>query len=512
MANNKEIAHQILTAVGGASNLKDATHCMTRLRLYLKDDSIPKDEEVKAIGGVLGVVRGGQQYQVIIGTNVPKVYEELCKLANLTANAPVEDAKAAAEDAAVAKPKLTPKQVGKNIMGYMAGCMTPLIPVLLAGALFRCINSLCGPELLELYPAESDLYILFDFLYDAAFYFMPILAGFNAAKQLGITPMLGGFIGCILMVPDFAAYATSGEPFTVFGIPCTVTNYAQTVLPIMLSVFFFSVVYKLIKKIMPDVLTTVFTPFLSMLISIPFILCLLAPLGTIVGNAISNGLAWFGTTTGFFGVAVIAALWEFLVLSGMHLALMMPMMASFFETGIQSGPMVSGSFATWACFGVALGAALRLRNKEEKSTAFCLLHRRHPGRYHRAHPLRHLLPVQPLLHHLRHRRLCGRCLCGHHQCVRLRHHQLQLPGAAQLQWRHHRQPDQRHHRLCHLSGGGCCGYLFLWLLQERSGKSLIDLLDFATKKDRYLEVSVFFLLQEMSVLWYSNKKGGYADE
>ena len=156
MANNKEIAHQILTAVGGASNLKDATHCMTRLRLYLKDDSIPKDEEVKAIGGVLGVVRGGQQYQVIIGTNVPKVYEELCKLANLTANAPVEDAKAAAEDAAVAKPKLTPKQVGKNIMGYMAGCMTPLIPVLLAGALFRCINSLCGPELLGLYPAESD--------------------------------------------------------------------------------------------------------------------------------------------------------------------------------------------------------------------------------------------------------------------------------------------------------------------------------------------------------------------
>ena len=128
MANNKEIAQQVLAAVGGAANLKDATHCMTRLRLYLKDDSIPKDEQVKAIGGVLGVVRGGQQYQVIIGSNVPKVYEELCALANLTANAPVEDAKAAAEDAAVTKPKLTPKQVGKNIMGYLAGCMTPMIP------------------------------------------------------------------------------------------------------------------------------------------------------------------------------------------------------------------------------------------------------------------------------------------------------------------------------------------------------------------------------------------------
>ena len=121
---------------------------------------------------------------------------------------------------------------------------------------------------------------------------------------------------------------------------------------------------------MPDTLTTVFTPFLSMLISLPFILCLLAPLGTILGSHISNGLAWFGMNTGFLGVAFIAAIWQLLVLTGMHMALMMPMMASFFETGIQSGPMISGSFATWACFGVALGAALRLKDKKEKSAAF----------------------------------------------------------------------------------------------------------------------------------------------
>ncbi len=75
-------------------------------------------------------------------------------------------------------------------------------------------------------------------------------------------------------------------------------------------------------------------------------------------------------TTGWFGVAVIAALWEFLVMSGMHLALMMPMMADFFETGIGSGPMNAGNFATWACFGVALGAALRLKNKDDRSTSF----------------------------------------------------------------------------------------------------------------------------------------------
>lgn len=308
MADNKKIAEQVLAAVGGAANLKDATHCMTRLRLYLKDDSLPKDDEVKKISGVLGVVRGGQQYQIVIGTNVPKVYEELCKLAGISASAAVKDDAAAAQDAAITKRKLTPKQVGKNIMGYLAGCMTPMIPVLLAGGLFRAVNSIFGPDLLGLYTLESNLYILFDFLYDAAFYFMPILVGYNAAKQLGVNGMLGSFIGSVLMVPDFAAFATNGQTFTVFGIPATVTNYAQTVLPVMLSVPLFCLIYKIVKKFMPDLLTTVFTPFLSLIVSMPFILCLLAPLGTIAGNAISGGLAWFGMTTGWFGVALGTAL------------------------------------------------------------------------------------------------------------------------------------------------------------------------------------------------------------
>ena len=372
MADNKRIAEDILKAVGGPKNVTSATHCMTRLRLVLKDESSIDDDEVKAVDGVMGVVHGGQQYQIIVGTNVPRVYAEFCSLANVNELEAVEDAEAAAADVElVGKKKLTPMQILKNVVGYMAGCMTPMIPVLLTGGLANAINALCGPQLLGLYPAESDIYVLFDFIYDAALYFMPILAGVNAAKQFGINGMLGGFIGCILMSPDFAAIIAEGKAFTVFGIPCnTSAAYAQTVLPIMMSVPLFAVVYKFVGKHLPDVLSTVFTPILSLLVTSPFILCLLAPFGTIVGNAISGGLAWFGMNTGFFGVGVIAALWEFLVMSGMHLALMMPMMASFFETGEMTGVMLAGSFATWACFGVALGAALRLRGKAEGGNAF----------------------------------------------------------------------------------------------------------------------------------------------
>lgn len=364
MADYKQIAKSVLEAVGGSENIEMVTHCMTRLRFNLKDDTIPNDDAIREIDGVAGVARNPGQYQIIIGTQVSKVYKELCEMGN------VGNKSTAQEQKEGEKQKITPKSVGNAVLNYMAGCMTPMIPVLLAAGLCRTLNSVLGPDMLGVYGTESNLYILFDFLFDAGLYFMPILVGHSAAKILNINQMLGAFIGCILLAPDFVALAEAGNPFTVYGIPCTLTTYGQTVIPVMISVWVFSLIYKVVQKIMPDLLTTIFTPFLSVIISVPFILCLCAPLGTIIGNGIGAGLAAFGQTTGFFGLAIISALWEFLVMTGMHLALMMPMMASYFETGVMTGPAQAGGFATWACFGVALGAALRLKNKKEKTSAF----------------------------------------------------------------------------------------------------------------------------------------------
>ena len=84
MANkNEQIASEVLAAVGGKDNITGVTHCMTRLRFNLKDISIPEDQTVKAIKGVMGVARSGGQYQVIIGTNVDKVYRHLCETAGI---------------------------------------------------------------------------------------------------------------------------------------------------------------------------------------------------------------------------------------------------------------------------------------------------------------------------------------------------------------------------------------------------------------------------------------------
>ena len=364
MADNRKIAEDVLKAVGGSENVAHATHCMTRLRLNLKDDSIPNDEQVKKIPGVLGVARSGGQYQVIIGQNVPKVYKEV-----LTMGVSAAATGSSGEGGEKPKEKLTLKGVGMNILNYLAGSLTPLIPILIGAAMFKTILSIFGPDMLGLFSAESDLFKLFDFVYDAGFYFLPIYVGYTAATKIGASPILGMFMGGILLAPDFLAMAAAEEvtKFTVFGIPAYLTDYSQSVIPIILSVWAMSYVEKFLKKHIPDALSTIFVPFLTILIMLPISLCLLAPLGAYVGLYVSTALISFGNVGGFIAVAVIAAIWEFLVMSGMHVVMVVTVLNIYMTTGYETVIWPAALCATAATFGIALGAFLRIRDKEEKS-------------------------------------------------------------------------------------------------------------------------------------------------
>ncbi|CAI3491486.1 PTS transporter subunit EIIC [Enterococcus cecorum] len=364
---NEEIAAAVLDAVGKTENVNSVIHCMTRLRFQLKDETKADDQVVKEIDGVLGVVHSNGQYQVIIGPNVGKVYEALCRIGGFKSKEPIDEN--LDKDIAKNKTRLSAKQVGKNILNYMSNCMTPLIPLLITSGLFKAVNAVFGPSMFHLYTEKDSMYLLFDFVFNAGFYFIPIYVGITAARQLKVDEMLGGLLGGILIVPELIDIVTKGKPFVIFGIPMTLVNYSQTVIPIMISVYFLSLVYHRIKKIMPDFITVLATPFLSMLITVPISLFLLAPLGSIIGQYISSGILAFSDATGFVGVAVIAMLWPFLVMTGMHLALMMPMLASYFETGYMTGAANGGMFATYAAYGVALGAFLRLSQPKVKSAS-----------------------------------------------------------------------------------------------------------------------------------------------
>ena len=363
MADNAQTAVDVLAAVGGKENVTNLVHCITRLRFSLKNEDVPDIEQIKKIPGVIGAQWSGGQFQVIIGQNVTKVYDETLKL-GVAAGGSID------VDEGDAKFEWTPQNVGAAILNYLSKTMVAMIPIMMGGAFFRTVATFMGPMLLGLWAEDSQIYQLFNnWMYNAAFYFMPIYLGYSAAKQLGCSEMLGLFMGGVLVCPDLVALATAGEVTTmsVMGIPAPVASYAQTVLPIVLCMPVLAQVEKLMKRIVPDMLSTVFVPFLTMLVMVPVAYCALAPLGGWLGQGVGTLLFGFGEVGGFVAVGVIAALWSFLVMTGMHQVLVVLAI-----TQLVSQPTgdpcvtVGGMIAQWATWGMAFGAFLRLREKNEK--------------------------------------------------------------------------------------------------------------------------------------------------
>ena len=365
MADNAKIAEDVLAAVGGKENVNSALQCMTRLRFTLKDESVVNDDTVKNIPGVLGVAKTGGQYQVIIGTNVPEVYDEVVKL-GVAAGGEVDENL----DADVAAKKLTPKEIGNNILNYLSGSVVPLIPVLIAGGLFKTLSAIFGPTLLGVVPADSQFITLCDIVYDAAFYFIPIIAGFAAAKKLGANPFLGAFMGAILIDPKFIQLGTDGVAFSVYGIPAPTLAYGQTLIPVLLSVAAMAPIQKFFDKHLPDSIRTVFAPFLTFVVLMPIALCLLAPLGNYVGTGIAAFFEWLSNTPfGWLAVTLIAATWPMLVLTGMHVGLAAIALAQFAQVGSDSVVLMAATVQAFTASGVGLAAWLRFKDPEKKSLA-----------------------------------------------------------------------------------------------------------------------------------------------
>ena len=364
MANNeyRALAETVVTLVGGKENIQKVLHCQTRLRFNLKDNSLAQIDQLKNTKGVLGVVKAGVQLQVVIGNTVSQVYDEVLKVAALSEEAP------AAEAPAVKQP-LTPKLIGSRILDALSGCLGPVIPVITACAFFKMLTSLLGPDMLAVLAPESDIYTLLTFVGDAGFYFFPVIIGYSAAKKFNVLPVLGLLLGCIMMHPTFTGLAASGTPFTVFGIPCMVQNYSSSILPIILSVWVMSYVERFFNKYVPTSIRSVFAPAFTILVMLPISLCVLGPAGAFLGNYVVAGLLGLQNIAGFLGMAIIAAIYPLLVMTGMHMVLISALFQVFATQGYDgfAGPALT--FASFAVMGVCIGAALRIKNKEQKALA-----------------------------------------------------------------------------------------------------------------------------------------------
>lgn len=364
MANNKQIAKDVLKAVGGKENVQNLTHCVTRLRFNLRDESIPDKTAIERIDGVMKVVRAPGQFQVVIGNNVTKVYDEMCALGGF------DKQKSGGKPAKKEREpgfKGTCKWVLGGIADGVSGCVVPLIPMIMVAGLLRMLPTLLG-DTMGIMSRESDLYTLLTFCGDAGLYFLPIAVGYTGAKKFGCTPVLGILLGAMLIHPTFLAMAGSMEPvsFTVFGIPCTLGTYTQTIIPMILATWVMGYVERFFKKYIPDVISTVFTPLLTIVVMIPLTFCLLAPVGSWLANVVYAILNGIHTVAGPVGYALVCGLWLLLLTCGLHQVLIAMAIVPLLSGSPDSFIMSASGLSAFATYGVIIGGFLRARKAETR--------------------------------------------------------------------------------------------------------------------------------------------------
>ncbi|HHB1474604.1 TPA: sucrose-specific PTS transporter subunit IIBC [Yersinia enterocolitica] len=343
--NINETAKALLPLLGGKDNIVSAAHCATRLRLVLADDSLVQKSAVEKVEGVKGCFSNAGQLQIIFGTGlVNKVYAEFIKVAGIS-----ESTKSEAADAAARK--LNPFQ---RIARLLSNIFVPIIPAIVASGL---LMGLLG--MVKTYgwaDANSALFIMLDMFSSAAFIILPILIGFTAAKEFGGNPYLGATLGGILTHPALTnAWGVAGGFHTMnfFGMEVAMIGYQGTVFPVLLAVWFMSILEKRLHKIIPDALDLILTPFLTVIITGFVALLFIGPAGRVLGDGISLVLSTLITHAGWLAGLLFGGLYSVIVITGIH--------HSFhaIEAGLLGNPNIGVNFLLpiWSMANVAQGGA-----------------------------------------------------------------------------------------------------------------------------------------------------------
>ncbi len=347
MAKYTDLVSNIIINVGGKDNIISLTHCVTRLRFNLKDESIANDDILKNMDGVVTVMKTAGQYQVVIGNHVPDVYAEVLKQADISSDAIVENTK---------KMSIMDKAID-----ILSGIMMPSIMVLSASGIIKGFLALfVAFGLLDM---NGSWYTLFYAVGDAMFYFFPVILGYNAANKFKLNPYLGLLFGAILCYPSI-----NGQELIFFGKSLTLT-YTGTVLPIIFICAAAAPLERALKKVIPDVVKAFMVPAIVLVVMIPIGYLVIGPLA----NGISALLALFvGTLYGFSPMiagAFLGFFWQIIVIFGVHMVVLIPSIINLMS-GNPDSIMPLLAAASFAQTGMVFAIWFKTKNKKLKQIAF----------------------------------------------------------------------------------------------------------------------------------------------
>lgn len=354
--DTKQIAQQIIDAVGGAANINNAWHCMTRLRFNLKNKDLVDFDKVNAIQGVMGSQYQNEQMQVVMGTNVADYFEPLAKILHL-------DTDDVADDNA---PK-EKKGLVSLFMDTVSGVFGPIVPAIAGAGMIKGL--MAGLVALKVISGTTQSYQVIDMLASSVFTFLPFFVAASAAKIFKTNQYLAVAIAATLQFPTMTQAAADGKlsAFYLFHvIPVPVFNYAGTVIPIIFAVLALSYIYRWVDKLLPDVLRTVFTPTISLFISGLVALTIIGPAGIYLGDWLADGVRWLFTISPILAGVIVGAIRPIAILTGLHHAMTPIALQNFADQGYDMlMPMMF--MANMAITGATFAMYTKVKSKKEKS-------------------------------------------------------------------------------------------------------------------------------------------------
>lgn len=355
MKDYKKLAEDVTHGVGGKDNIQSVTNCMTRLRFKLNDTNKVNEDQLKATPGVQGIAKKGGQFQVIIGTDVAEVAEEINKMGNFAVPSSLDQ---------------SPKNQKwyNRVLGAITDIFQPIIPAICGAGMLKAVLALV--VFLKWLTTDSQTYQLLSLLADSAFYFLPIMLAITSAKRFHANPFFSAVLGGMLIHPNFVAMVAAGNPIKFLDIPVKAVSYGAAVVPPILIVLVMSYVEKYAKKIAPDAVEVFLVPLIVFLVTAPLAWIIIGPLGAIVGDVLLVIFEFFNNQARWVLPVLMGAFTPFFVMTGMHYSFMPVQLAQYATLGYGTllGPGMLASNISQA--GASFAVGLKTKDKVMKTTAF----------------------------------------------------------------------------------------------------------------------------------------------
>lgn len=359
----EDFARVAVDALGGPENIRQVTHCATRLRFQLIDPSKVDRDRIAARPEAVGLVDSQGQFQVIIGPNVPEAYKAIAAIPNVRteAGAPAPAAPATLDRAKRGK---TGGSWIDRMLAAVSAIFAPYIPVL---ASVGIIKGLLAIALQFHWLADtSNTYAILSAAGNAMIYFFPVLLAFTAARQFGANPYVGATIGAALMEPNLTAINVTGDHLNFLGIPFVGQSFANTVLPILLGMWAYSYLEKGLKRILPQLTHLLLVPVLSLVIMVPAMLLVFGPIGFGIANGIAHSYNWLIHYPIILGL-LFGGFFIFVIMIGAHW-LILPIELGILAAQGKEYTLAAGGMGNYALLGVLLAVLILARGDKPLRT------------------------------------------------------------------------------------------------------------------------------------------------